>query len=250
MDSDAAPLERLSRLLARAGACSRHEAIRAIRAGRVTVEDLTVLEGAALVSPEARIALDGRPVASAAARVVAWHKPRGVLTTFRDPRGRRCLDEALPAELRGLQPVGRLDADSEGLLILTNDGDLSYGLTHPAHAAPKTYRVETPRTLSEEDLEPLRAGMALRDGPTRPAEARVLESSEGGTAVEVVLREGRKRQVRRMFASLGAPVARLVRTAIAGIPLAGLAPGAWRELDARGAADLRALVARREDREE
>jgi 23S rRNA pseudouridine2605 synthase len=161
--------------------------------------------------------------------VLALHKPRGTVTTRQDERGRKTVYDLLPAGLPWLFPAGRLDADSEGLLILTNDSDLAVRLTEPEHRVSKTYRVTVAGPPAEEALAALRRGVELRDGPARPAEVRLLRCG-ARSVLEVVLTEGRNRQVRRMLAAVGHRVRRLVRVAIGALPLGELKAGECRRL--------------------
>jgi pseudouridine synthase len=170
--------------------------------------------------------------------VLALHKPRGAVTTRRDERGRPTVYESLPDGLPWLFPVGRLDLDSEGLLIFTNDSALAVRLTEPSHRIPKTYRVTVRGRPSPAALKRLRAGLVLADGPTLPAGARVLKEGEDYTVLEVVLSEGRNRQVRRMFAAIGHKVRRLVRVGIGRFRLGTLPQCATRLLDASEIKDL------------
>jgi 23S rRNA pseudouridine2605 synthase len=178
-----------------------------------------------------RVTRHGQPATPAEPRTLALNKPRGVVTTYRDERGRQTVFDLLPPDLPYVFPAGRLDADSEGLLILTNDSALSMRLTDPAHRVPKTYRVTVVGRPSEESLDALRGGVELSDGPTRPAGVRVLHGGERKSVLEIVLSEGRNRQVRRMAAAVGHPVRRLVRVAIGGLELGDLEPGACRTLN-------------------
>lgn len=225
--------ERLQRFLARAGVASRRKAEALIVAGRVTVDGAVAVLGQK-VGPGARVQVDGVEVAPIANhQTFALHKPPGVVTTASDERGRPTVFDLVPA-VPGLHPVGRLDLDSEGLLLLTTDGDLTLRLTHPRYGHVKTYRVWCRAgALSREDCRALTAGVTLEDGLARAARAR---PAPGGATIE--LGEGRKRQVRRMLAVLGHEVVRLVRTHVGGLALGDLAPGAYRPLTA---AELRRL---------
>jgi 23S rRNA pseudouridine2605 synthase len=231
----------LARALSKFGVCSRSEATRWIAAGRVTVDGQVVRAPSARIDPRsARIGVDGVRVAETRRRVtVAFHKPAGVVTSRIDPAGRLTIYDLLGDLGRWLAPVGRLDRDSSGLLVLTNDTRLGQRLTDPSHAIPKTYHVRVKGHPDAQALEIMRAGVPLDDGLTRPAKVRALGSERGGgTWLEIVLREGRNRQVRRMCAALGHDVLDLIRVRIGALGLEGLASGEWRELQAD---DLRRL---------
>lgn len=225
--------ERLQRFLARAGVASRRKAEALIAAGRVRVDGRVAALGEAVVAGQ-RVTLDGAPVVPIERhRSFALHKPAGVVTSAADERGRRTVVDLLPP-VPGLHPVGRLDLDSEGLLLLTTDGALTQRLTHPRYGQAKTYRVWcADGALPRAACRALEAGVLLEDGPARALRAR---PAPGGAVV--VLGDGRKRQLRRMCAKLGHPVTRLLRTHVGALALGELAPGAWRELDG---GDLRRL---------
>jgi 23S rRNA pseudouridine2605 synthase len=221
----------LHRAVSKLGLGSRTQAWDWVRAGEVRVD------GSVVTDPLAWVDLDRQTVTRAGAPQVpvmpltlALHKPRGVVTTRRDERGRRTAYDLLPPDLPWVFPVGRLDADSEGLLILTNDSTLSTRLTEPGHGVPKTYHVTVAGRPATEALETLRTGVDLPDGKTRPARVRVLEQSAKTTLLEVILTEGRNRQIRRMTAALGHKVKRLVRVAIGALTLGDLGPGEHRRL--------------------
>lgn len=223
----------LHRALSKLGWGSRGQAWQWIRAGLVRVDGRVVTDPLTWVDLDRqRVTRGGEEAPGAAALVLALHKPRGVVTTRRDERGRRTVYDLLPPGLPWVFPAGRLDADSEGLLILTGDAGLAERLTDPACHVPKTYHVTLNGIPSEDDLRRLREGIELSDGPTRPASARVLSEDGGRAVIEMVLTEGRNRQVRRMWAALGWRVKRLVRVAIGGLELGDLPAGACRELDA------------------
>jgi len=224
-------LVRLNKLLSLHGVTSRRGAARLIRDGRVEVGGQVVDRTAALVDPTQEVRVNGVALPRRVElEYVAYHKPVGLIVTRSDPAGRETVTDTLPEEIRGLHPVGRLDRDTSGLLLLTNDGDFTLKMTHPRHAVPKVYIAHVDGRLSREALGALRAGVTLRDGPTRPAEARVLREDDAGTVVELTLREGRKRQVRRMLRHVGTPVIHLRRVAVGPVTLGDLAPGAWRPL--------------------
>jgi 23S rRNA pseudouridine2605 synthase len=229
---------RLNAFLARAGVASRRRADELIKAGRVTVNgepgQLNTVVGA-----HDRVAVDGQEVQRQRLRYVLLHKPAGVVTTARDPQGRPTVVELVPDEPR-VVPVGRLDADTTGALLLTNDGQLAHRLAHPRYGVEKTYVAEVEGDPGEEALGELSDGIELDDGPTAPARARRLAAGR----VELVLHEGRKHQVKRMLAAVGHPVTRLHRSAYAGLTLVGLEPAAWRELTPAEVATLSAASAK------
>jgi 23S rRNA pseudouridine2605 synthase len=216
---------RLNAFLARAGVASRRRADELIKAGRVTVNgeagQLNTVVGA-----HDRVEVDGQEVQRQRLRYVLLYKPAGVVTTARDPQGRPTVVELVPGEPR-VVPVGRLDADTTGALLLTNDGQLAHRLAHPRYGVEKTYVAEVEGDAGEEALRCLRDGVELEEGSTAPARARRL----GRGRVELVLHEGRKHQVKRMLAAVGHPVTRLHRSEYAGLTLEGLEPGACRELE-------------------
>jgi 23S rRNA pseudouridine2605 synthase len=230
----------LHRALSKLGWGSRTQAWDWIRGGEVSVDGRIVTDPLTWVDLDRQqVQRLGRDTPTAPATTVALHKPAGVVTTRSDERGRQTVYDLLPPGLPWVFPAGRLDADSEGLLILTNDSSLAVRLTEPEHHIPKAYRVTVRGSPSEEALAALRRGIVLSDGPTRPARVRVVERGERAAVVDVVLTEGRNRQVRRMWAAVGHKVRRLVRVAIGGYTLDDLAPGACRPLSA---ADVRRLV--------
>jgi 23S rRNA pseudouridine2605 synthase len=220
----------LHRALSKLGWGSRTQAWGWVCAGEVCVDGRVVTDPLTWVDLDRqRITRRGEEAPGRALLVLALHKPRGVVTTRSDERGRPTVYDLLPPGLPWLFPAGRLDADSEGLLVLTGDAALALRLTEPAHRVPKTYRVTLDAPPAEADLERLRRGIDLADGRTRPARVRRV----GGAAspvLEVVLTEGRNRQIRRMAAAVGRRVRRLVRVAVGGLQLGDLPPGACRVL--------------------
>jgi pseudouridine synthase len=237
---------RLQKLLAAAGVASRRGAEALLRAGRVRVNGSVARLGDAADPARDRIELDGRPLAPAPRAYWVLHKPRGVVTTRSDPEGRATVLSLLPAQARRLRlfPVGRLDRDSEGLVLLTNDGDLAQRLLHPSFGSEKEYLATLRGTPSAASLQRFARGLRLERGGRVTAPARAAREGGGGARREsrlrVVLREGRKRQIRRSFALLGHPVLRLQRVRIGPLRLGGLPPGAARPLTA---AERRALLA-------
>ena len=227
---------RLNAFLARAGVASRRRADELIAAGRVRVNgslgELNTVVGAHDV-----VEVDGMRVAAQRLAYVLLHKPAGAITTASDPRGRATVVELVPHEPR-VVPVGRLDVDTTGALLLTNDGPLAHRLAHPRYGVPKVYEALVEGVPDGDALRALREGVELDDGRTAPAGARVLRGG-GETTLELTLHEGRKHQVKRMCAAVGHPVLRLHRSRYAGLGLDGLDPGEWRELTKDEVAGLR-----------
>jgi 23S rRNA pseudouridine2605 synthase len=219
---------RLAKYLAHAGVASRRSAEELIAAGKVRVGGAVVKDPALDVDEESKVEVEGRPVTPEPREVWAVNKPKGVVSTAREPGRRRAVTELVDSPRR-LYPVGRLDADSTGLILLTNDGELANRLTHPRYRVPKTYLVELAHPPSEPDLDRLRHGVRLEDGPTAPAEIERLGERE----LEITIREGRKRQVRRMAEAIGNEVEELTRTRIGGLELEDLRRGEARQLDRR-----------------
>ncbi len=236
-------MPRLQKYLAEAGIASRRACEELIRAGRVRVNGRVVCELGIAVDPSRdRVELDGREVRPEPKVYVLLYKPRGYVTTARDPQGRRKVTDLVADAGRRVFPVGRLDYDSEGLLLLTNDGELAYRLTHPRFHVPKTYHVALDGLPGPAVLRGIARGVELDDGRTAPAEARLLRGDGGEALVEMTIHEGRKRQVRRMWAALGFEVKQLKRVRMAGLELGGLEPGRYRHLRPTEVRDLRKLV--------
>ena len=227
---------RLNAYLARAGVASRRGADELIKAGRVMVDgrpgELNTFVEASTV-----VLVDGREVGKQALRHVLLNKPRGTITTARDPKGRPTVVDLVGGDTR-VVPVGRLDRDTTGVLLLTNDGPLAHRLAHPRYGVEKTYVAEVEGEPGDDVLEALAAGVELEDGRTAPARVRRL----GPSQLELVLHEGRNRQVRRMLEAVGHPVVRLRRSRYAGLAPGRLRPGDWRELTRDEVRRLRRLV--------
>ncbi len=221
----------LDRALSRAGVCSRHAAREWIEAGRVRVN------GAPAQGPEQwvdlgrdAVTVDGRRVDEKARVYLAMNKPKGVLTSHGDPQGRRTVYDLLGGLDLWVVPVGRLDRDTSGLLLLTNDTDWAERVAAPAHHVPKTYRAQVAPRIGDGELERLRAGVELDDGPTRPATVIRVRDAGATSILEITISEGRNRQVRRMLRAVGARVRSLKRVSIGVLALGDLASGKWRRL--------------------
>ncbi len=224
--------ERLQRALARAGVASRRASEELIRDGRVSVNGRVATLGDRVDPAVDRVEVDGSRVPlDPALRYFALHKPSGVVSTVRDPRGRRDLSELLPSDAPGVVAVGRLDRETEGLLLLTNDGELANRLMHPRYGVEKEYLAEVEGTPTQRHVARLARGVELEDGPARALSARVQARSGGRGAVRLVMGEGRKREVRRLLAAVGLPVRRLVRLRVGPVRLGRLPPGQVRELE-------------------
>jgi 23S rRNA pseudouridine2605 synthase len=238
---------RLAKYLAHAGVASRRAAETVIAGGRVEVDGEIVLDPARDVDERSCVTVDGRALHGPEARVVyAVNKPLGVVSTARDSHGRRTVVELVPAEGLRLYPVGRLDADSSGLILLTNDGELANRLTHPRFEVEKTYRATLGGgPVGDGVLRALRLGVELDDGPTAPARVRRL----GKIVIEITIHEGRNRQVRRMCEAAGRPVLALERVAFGRLRLGELAVGERRRLTQREIEDLSAVPNVRRNRD-
>lgn len=252
---------RLQRFLARAGVASRRGSEDLMSAGRVSVNGVVVTELGSKVDPaHDEVRVDGRLITrNQQPAYLMLYKPDGFLTTMKDPQGRRCVSELVPTtRYPGLFPVGRLDKDTTGLLLFTTDGDLGQKLLHPSRHVVKTYVAAVDGRVHDHELEPLRHGIVLDDGPCKPARARVLDDDtpglpdgffrgERGTSlVEIKISEGRKHQVKRMLGSIHHPVLRLHRTSFGPLHLDGIEPGSWRELTSAEIAELKRAIDRSE----
>jgi len=234
------PLKTLERVLSKAGLGSRNQARRWIEEGRVCVDGKPVRDADRWVDlGRARVTLDGKLVRSARKRYILLYKPRGLITTYADPRGRPTVYSLLADVGAWVSPVGRLDLDTSGLLLLTNDTPLAERLTNPDYKVAKTYQVKAAGVLTEEQIEQLRRGVELKDGRTRPAEVRRLRDGTNHTVLEMTITEGRNRQVRRMIEAVGSKVLKLVRTGIGPLRIGDLRIGTWRELEPEEVKELR-----------
>ena len=234
--------ERLQKVLASAGIASRRKSEEIILQGRVTVNRKVVTELGTKVDPERdEIRVDGERIETGSRRVyIMVNKPKGVLSAMEDDRGRDALGDLVPVPAR-LYPVGRLDADSEGLVLLTDDGELANLLTHPRYEHHKEYLVLVNGHPSEKTLEAWRRGVLLEDKPTAPARVNIVKRERDSTVLKIEMREGRKRQIRRVAALLGHPVRELRRVRLGPLHLGSLSSGQWRYLTDREIGQLQSL---------
>ena len=234
--------ERLQKVLAQAGVASRREAEEYITAGRVKVNGKVVKELGTKVGPDAFIMVDGHPVHRERKLYLLFYKPRGVVTTMKDPEGRKSIADYVKDIPQRVYPVGRLDYNTEGLLLLTNDGELAQAMTHPSHEVNKIYEVTVPGIVPQEKLDLLRIGVKLEDGMTAPAIVDLVgyDYEKNLTRFNVAIHEGRNRQVRRMCDYIGFPVRYLRRVQMGTLTLDGLRRGDCRELFNEEIEDLRA----------
>ncbi|SDF25782.1 pseudouridine synthase [Sporolituus thermophilus] len=237
--------ERLQKILSQAGIASRRAAEKLILDGRVAVNGKIVTElGAKVEWPRDRVTVDGKPITAEKLVYILLNKPKGVITSLKDPRGRKTVIDLLRDVPERVYPVGRLDYNTEGLLLLTNDGLLTHALTHPSHEIKKTYVAKIAGLPTEEQLDRLRVGIKLSDGMTAPAAIRLLnfDPLKQEATVEIIIHEGRNRQVRRMFEAIGHPVKNLKRTKYAFLTLTGLKRGEYRYLTPDEVAALKKLA--------
>ena len=222
---------RLQKYLAECGVASRRKSEELIAAGKVKVNGVTALIGAKVSPKHDKVTVSGKKVVSVKKNVyIMLNKPRGFITTMNDEHDRKCVAELVKDINTRVYPVGRLDRESEGLLIMTNDGEFTNALTHPSKHVSKTYRVTIRPTITKEQATEFRNGIEIDGRMTAPADLRVLEAQENRTVVEVTIYEGRNRQIRKMFEALGIEVARLKRTKVGNLKLGMLKQGAYRHL--------------------
>lgn len=224
-------LFRINQAIAKSGLCSRRQADTLIASGKVFLNGAKVEEFNTLIDPDRdQIAVDGQPINIKKFVYIALHKPKRIITSCNDDQGRKTVIELLPPELRYLSPVGRLDYNSEGLILLTNDGELTQKITHPSHHKTKRYIVTVKGYFDDKSLKTLSTGMMLEDGPTQATKVKLKKRDELQSIFEITLIEGRNRQIRRMCLQLGYSVSRLVRVAIGELQLGVIPLGAWRYL--------------------
>ena len=239
-------MERLQKIISKAGAASRREAERLILAGRVTLNGRVVTElGTQADGEQDVIAIDGGNISAPKEKLYfLLNKPKRCISAVRDDRGRRTVIDLLPEVEEYIYPVGRLDYDTEGLLLLTNDGDLMNGLLHPRYEIEKTYIAKAQGVVTGEDIKKLCRGIMLEDGMTAPARAKLLERADNGSwcRVQLTIHEGRNRQVRRMLQALGHRVQELKRVAFAGLTLEGVPRGGYRSLTGEEVARLKKIA--------
>lgn len=237
-------MERLQKFLANRGVASRRACEQLILQGRVSVNGEEIQQLGTKVEPTIDVVrVDGKVVSDLDHQVyILLNKPAGYVTTAKDPEGRPTVLDLLPGITQRVYPVGRLDYETEGLLLLTNDGELTHALTHPSHKVNKTYHARVKGIPSEEDLEHLRKGVELEDGLTAPADIKVLKQEKAATWIEVTIHEGRNRQVRRMLEHIGHPVIYLSRVRLGLLHLEGLPTGKYRLLTPREIIDLKEIA--------
>jgi len=237
--------QRLAKLIASRGLASRREAESWIREGRVTIDGEVATSPALTIDPsEVEIRVDGRVLPVEPHKVYyVLYKPKGFITGREDPEGRRSVLELVEDIGLRVEPVGRLDFDTEGVLLLTNDGDLANALTHPSNNVPKRYRAKVYRTPDARDIEAIQDGIFLDDGRTKPAKARIVDTTDTENAwIEITVTEGRNRLIRRMMAQLGHPVSKLRRESFATIALGALERGQYRSLTAEELRRVKAIA--------
>ncbi|HOS98228.1 MAG TPA: pseudouridine synthase [Deltaproteobacteria bacterium] len=233
---------RINRYVASSGAISRRKADELIEAGRVRINGKPARLGDVIDPAHDEVRLDGRPIASQRTCILALYKPRNMLTTMSDPKGRPCIRDLVPRQFQGVFPVGRLDYDAEGLLILTNDGDLAHALHHPSFQVPKVYVVKVTPRATAEGIEQMEQGVILDGKKTLPARIVHVHAGADGSTLRFTLHQGLKNQIKRMASSVGLKVVSLKRISIGPLVLKGMAPGEIRELSAQEARSLHKIL--------
>ena len=222
---------RLQKFLAESGVASRRKSEELIDQGKVKVNGKVAIIGDKIDPKKDTVTVNGKKIVKTKTfTYVVLHKPRGFITTMSDEKDRKCVAELIKDVEGRVYPVGRLDKDSEGMLLFTNDGAFANAMTHPTKHVPKTYRVTVRPSISEEQITALTQGVIIEERKTAPAEVRVITKEEGRVVLEIILYEGRNRQIRKMCEEVGLEVARLKRTQIGSIKLGMLKQGAWRHL--------------------
>ncbi len=236
-------MERLQKVMAHAGVASRRKSEEIIAEGRVKVNGVVVTEMGTKVDPaQDTIEVDGEEIEKETKTYLKLYKPRGYVTTVNDPQGRQTVMDLIHGIDKRIYPVGRLDLDSSGLLLLTNDGDLTHKITHPSHELDKEYMVVVNGELSQDELKRFKNGIQLEEGETSPAKIEMVNQDPKNTTYEVIIHEGMNRQIRRMFDRLGYEVVSLIRVRIGNISLGSLKPGEYRKLSSKELQDLLRLL--------
>ena len=221
---------RINKFIASTGAISRRKADELVSSGRVTINAHTAHIGDTVDSLTDEVSIDGKVVSAQKATYLAMNKPRFVLTTMYDPKGRPCIKDLIPSEYRGVFPVGRLDFDAEGLILLTNDGDLAHRIHHPTFDIPKTYIVTVKPRAHQKQLDQMCSGVFLDGRRTRPAQIEQTGATEKETTIKITLAQGLKNQIKRMARAVGLEVVTIKRIAVGPITIRGISPGTVREL--------------------
>ncbi len=236
-------MERLQKVMAHAGVASRRKSEDIIAEGRVKVNGVVVTEMGTKVDPvHDTIEVDGEEIEKEKKIYIKLHKPKGYVTTVNDPQGRQTVLDLIHSIDKRIYPVGRLDLDSSGLLLLTNDGDLTYKITHPSHELDKEYTVVVNGELTKAELNRFKKGIQLEEGKTSPAKIEKVNQDSKNTTYKVIIHEGMNRQIRRMFDKLGYEVVSLIRVRIGNISLGSLQPGEYRKLSRKKLQDLKGLL--------
>jgi 23S rRNA pseudouridine2605 synthase len=233
---------RINRYIASTGSISRRKADDLVRGGSVSVNGKKALLGDAVDPGRDRVTINGKPVSPQATHYLALYKPKNVVTTLRDPEGRPTVKDHIPRRYAGVFPVGRLDFDAEGLILLTNDGDLAHMLHHPSFDIPKIYLVKVIPRIRPDQLDAMRLGIELDGVRTRPAEVEAVRRHGRGATLRIVLKQGLKNQIKRMAEAVGLEVTSIKRVAVGPITLKGIVPGQLRELSAFEVKKLRKLL--------